>query len=151
MHMANSKDVQYLLDRIAIKDVICMYARGVDRGDMSVIAECFTPDAKFNTPKKTCNNRDEIVAMLPQMGQYRAQTHFMGNQLVEIDGDTAQSETYSLAIHVYDRDGAQHEYTMGIRYLDRLVRADGRWRIRERTVQNDWTKGTSLFAAVAKK
>jgi ketosteroid isomerase-like protein len=144
--MVNSKEVQYLLDRIAIKDVICLYARGVDRGDMNVIAECFTPDAKLKTPKLTCNNRDEIVAMLPQMGQYRAQTHFMGNQLVEIDGDSAAAETYSLAIHVYDRDGAQQEYVMGIRYLDRLARVDGKWRIRERSIQNDWTKGSSLFA-----
>jgi ketosteroid isomerase-like protein len=144
--MVNSKEVQYLLDRIAIKDVICLYARGVDRGDMSVIAECFTPDAKLKTPKLTCNNRDEIVAMLPQMGQYRAQTHFMGNQLVEIDGDSAAAETYSLAIHVYDRDGAQQEYVMGIRYLDRLALVDGKWRIRERSIQNDWTKGSSLFA-----
>ena len=57
--MAN--DVQYLLDRTEIKDVLYRYARGIDRRDFALVADCYTADALFKTPVNEHRGRGAIV------------------------------------------------------------------------------------------
>ena len=65
--------------------------------------------------------------------------HFMGNQLIELDGDTAHVETYAVAYHWKDEvAGTDHpeNLVVGVRYLDtrattqrrRGASPDARWR-----------------------
>jgi hypothetical protein len=66
--------------------------------------------------------------------------HFMGNQLVEIDGDRAGTETYAIAHHFADAEGRDERIVMGVRYLDDLERRDGRWVIVHRRAISDWIR-----------
>jgi hypothetical protein len=70
--------------------------------------------------------------------------HFMGNQLVELDGDTARVETYAVAYHWKGEPaGSDHpeNLVVGVRYLDTVQRRGDRWRIAKRQVAPDWRSG----------
>ncbi len=60
------------------------------------------------------------------------------NIRIEIDGDTAHSETYCLFCQ-RRRDGERVLEFGGARYIDRLERRDGEWRIAARRTVMDWT------------
>lgn len=77
--------------------------------------------------------------------------HFVGNVLIEIDGDAASSNCYFLAYHFIPaamsasvmtghREGHDEIYWVGGRYIDRLSRRDGVWKISHRTAIHDWVR-----------
>jgi hypothetical protein len=139
------EQLQYALDRIAIRDLLCTYARGMDRRDPALIASICTPDARFKSRGAEYNSREEFLnSMRPErISIYKSSMHFVGNQLVEIDGDRASAETYVIAHWRYDQDGVEQEYVMGTRYEDQLVRQGGRWLIEDRLMHHDWFRGRS--------
>ena len=63
--------------------------------------------------------------------------HLLDVNNVEIEGDTAHSECYVL-FSQRRRDGEGLDFG-GARYLDRLERRDGEWRIAARKLIIDWT------------
>ena len=73
-----------------------------------------------------------------------ATTHLTGNQLIELDGDSAHLETYLLTVQ-WTTPGPSHTEppgaVSGVRYQDDVVRTDKGWRIARRTVDLDWTTG----------
>jgi hypothetical protein len=65
--------------------------------------------------------------------------HLVGNQLVELAGDVARSETYGVAYHHGDPpDDHRRNFTTGFRYVDRFERRDASWRIADRTTAIEW-------------
>jgi hypothetical protein len=66
--------------------------------------------------------------------------HAICNELIELDGDTAHREAYFLAFHRLVRDGATVDLLFAGRYVDRLERRDGEWRIAHRVVVHDWSR-----------
>ena len=69
---------------------------------------------------------DEFIAgartFLPK---FVATMHFMGNMLIDLDGDVARAETYAVAYHREQlADGSGRDDIWGIRYVDRFER---RW------------------------
>ena len=62
---------------------------------------------------------------------FRGHQHHITTQTVEIDGDTAHAESYILGVLTRKGDGEVSDIAGG-RYLDRLERRDGEWRIRAR-------------------
>jgi hypothetical protein len=66
--------------------------------------------------------------------------HFMGNQLIEVDGETASCETYAIAYHRRQDGVEKKDRVVALRYLDDLVRRDGRWLIARRFVNVEWQR-----------
>jgi hypothetical protein len=66
--------------------------------------------------------------------------HTIGNQLIEIDGDTAQTETDLVARHFADAEGREDKLTLGVRYSDRLRRDGDGWVITRRDVRRLWSR-----------
>jgi SnoaL-like protein len=68
--------------------------------------------------------------------------HFVGNQLVEVDGDVARAESYCVAYHrrAASADEPASDLIIGLRYCDRLERRDGEWRIADRVCAMDWSR-----------
>jgi ketosteroid isomerase-like protein len=130
-------DLRALLDRAAIQDVLLRYARGVDRRDFDLVASCFTPDAAYEGSLARGTIRDALAALGDAMARYISTLHLLGNQLIEIDGDRARSETYALAHHRL-LDGALR--VIAVRYVDELIRDGTRWHIRRRTVHHEWQR-----------
>jgi 3-phenylpropionate/cinnamic acid dioxygenase small subunit len=130
--------VQALLDRAAIGDVLLRYARGVDRRDLAMVRDCFTPDCTYEGTLARGTIADALASLAERLGRYAGTMHLMGNQLIALDGDTATSETSCVAYHRLGSDAA--DFVTGVRYLDELVREGDRWRIRRRTVRLDWQR-----------
>jgi hypothetical protein len=128
--------VQELLDRQRIADCMNRYARGVDRVDVELIRSAYWPDAHdshgpFNGPLDVF-----LDGWVPLQQGRDVAHHLLGNHYVELDGDTADAETYFLsAAKLVGRDDL--ELVAG-RYLDRFERRAGEWRILSRLVVLDW-------------
>ena len=140
--MATGDDaaLRELVDRAAVRDVVYTYARGVDRKDIALVASCFAPDCTYDGSLGRTTARDALARLEERWGQYDATMHFMGNCLIDLDGDTARSETYCVAYHRRRVDGAQKDFTVAVRYCDEMTRLDGHWRIRHRQVVTVWTR-----------
>ena len=100
------------------------------------------------------NNRlekgsDTIVRRVSGLARYKATFHFMGNESVVIDGDSATTEVYCVAYHFHDVNGKQEAYVMWIRYHDVLARTKEGWRIKERVLQVVTTEGPPLDLSAA--
>jgi hypothetical protein len=58
--------------------------------------------------------------------------HMNGQQVVEIDGDSATGITYCQVKHVSEEDGREVITDSSVRYHDEYIRQDGRWYINTR-------------------
>jgi SnoaL-like domain len=132
--------LKLLLDERAVRQVMLRYAEGVDGRDWVKVRGCFSLDAEivgigFSGP------RDEYLARLsPGVESYAVTMHTIGNQLIEIDGDTAQTETDLVARHFADAEGREEKLTLGVRYSDRLRRDGKAWVITRRDVRRLWSR-----------
>jgi len=125
-------------DRAAIRELLLRYARGVDARDFALVASCFTPDAAYRGALAQGTIADALTALRAATQRYTATRHAIGGQSVEIDGDTASSDTDCTAKHWF-ADGRCR--TVGVRYRDRLVRGPAGWLIARRDVDTLWTSG----------
>ncbi len=128
-------DVQELLAREEIGDVIKRLARGTDRLDEELIASCYHPDGFDDHNAFRGTGREFARWVLEALPHFEATMHFVGPPYIRLDGDVAQVDTYCVAHHL----GDDSDMVMGLRYVDRFERRDGRWLIARRVCAFDWT------------
>ena len=126
-----------LRDVLDVRDRVLAYAHAVDRKRLDQVADCFTPDCAYEGALGTGTIADALGTLARAFERYTATMHFMGTQDVACDGDTARAVSYCVAYHVRPDGG---HFTVGVRYYDDLVRADGHWRICRRVVRTDWMR-----------
>jgi len=135
--------IAVLADRTAVSEVPLRYARGVDRRDWDLVRSCFTADAFVQGSRTTAPLDQYLDILQPAVERYPTTMHFMGNQLVELTGDTARVETYAVAFHFAgDPPGISHpeDLVLGVRYHDTVARRAGSWKITHRQVDADWQR-----------
>jgi hypothetical protein len=128
-----------LYDREAIRQCLTRYCRGVDRFDREMILSAFHADCLDEHGKFVGTPAEFVDWALGQHGHaHQSHQHCILNHSCEITGDTAHAETYFLFIAM-NRSGKP--LTMGGgRYVDRLERRDGEWRIAARVTLRDWAQ-----------
>lgn len=122
------------------------YARGVDRMDAELMQSAFLDDAVDCHGPLTQSPAQFVDWWFPLQGSRQATQHFIANHSVDIDGDQAHAETYFIvSTKLRGEDEAQ---MFGGRYVDRLQRRDGAWKIAVRVVITDWvvTAGAAEMA-----
>lgn len=124
--------VQWLLDRAEIHDLMMQYALGVDLRDYERIRNCFASSFRAWYGPREFTDADELIEFISGVEHFPSTTHFLGTQLIDVEGDAAWMETYSLITHRPDLDDPAADWVAAGEYVDRLVREDGRWRIAER-------------------
>ena len=130
------KTLRYLADRQAIMDCAVRFSRGVNRRDPELLKSVFHPDA-VDDHGLFVGNRDDFVSWIDTVYDRIAVTqHFVTNQTVDIDGDTAHAETYWIVANVLK--GGVSVVLRGGRYIDRLERRRGTWAIVERVCLIEW-------------
>ena len=138
----DAADLREMIARQKIADVLARYARGIDRCDLDTLLGVFWPEAKADYGSGEQLAAAWCKATLEALkGMLRTQ-HAISNQLVEIDGDEARAETYCQAYHELESPAGRREMVVGGRYLDRLERRNGEWRIAQRTYVMDWNRNT---------
>ncbi|MGW0173828.1 nuclear transport factor 2 family protein [Rhodococcus sp. NPDC003322] len=129
-----------LIDKQEITEVLYRYARAVDRKDFDRVADCYFPDAIDNHGGYIGTVDGLIEDMKARHATIDSSLHYVTNVLIELDGDTANVESYCLC---YLRQvpqvpgGTQARATVKCRYVDRFERRDGQWRIADRIVVFD--------------
>lgn len=137
-------EIQALVDRAAIHDVLGQYATLVDAGRTDEIgAAVFTADAVeehgYGIPAS--HGREEINAFLAQAtSAHLARMHLLSILQTTVDGDTARTRTYYLALHWSDTGVPPAENTSDWisagEYVDDWRREPEGWRISHRRRQD---------------
>ena len=131
-------DTTELADRLAIAETLALYCRGIDRCDADQLAAAFTPDATIDYGDGSRPVAEVIPGLMAGLGAMRLTHHNIGNTLMRVIGDTAGAETNCVALHIIPAADGEVELVVGGRYLDRLEKQEGRWRIAERIYVMDW-------------
>lgn len=126
-----------LLDRQDIADCLTRFSRGMDRFDRALFLSAFHSDATIAAGAFVGGPEAlyDWASALHEDGQV-ATHHNLLNLTCEIDGDTAHSEQYYLFV---GRNRDESNWIAGGRYIDRLERRDGAWRIALRTNMIEWS------------
>ena len=129
--------LQRLIDRQDILDCLHRYARGLDRHDDELLESVFHADALDNHGRWV-GDRDAFVRWANHEchNHLAAHMHHITTHTCEIDGDVAHTESYVLFVHRYKDPKTVH--VAGGRYIDRLERRDGEWRIARRRLVVDY-------------
>jgi ketosteroid isomerase-like protein len=139
-------DVAYLMDRIAILDCIASHARGHDRHDVDLITNAYYDDG-VDEHGRAINLGSQYAAWINRVhaAGSQAHTHNITTHNCEIDGHTAHCESYVL-VCLLNHDGVTARLISG-RYIDRLEKRDGQWRIvvRRSTVELMFTADASIL------
>jgi len=136
-------------DEQAILRLAHLYAQAVDRRNGEALAALFTEEGVIDRSGSAWRGRDAMRGIPARLdGLYASTLHTVRNQTVEIDSNTAEGETYSVAMHLKrPENGTQTRIDWGIRYHDRFVREGGSWLFVRRELIVDWVESTELPAA----
>jgi ketosteroid isomerase-like protein len=142
VEVAVVKTITELLDEAAIKELQIRYCRAADRVDFAALRACFHPDATADYGHGVWNLDEYMDHAMGMTARFIATTHNTGNQLVEVAGDAAWAEHYAVATHRAppDEKGNTADMIAAIRYVDRMERRDGEWRIARRVMILDWQR-----------
>jgi hypothetical protein len=130
------REVRDLRDRRDIFDCIHRYTRGLDRLDAKILTGVYHRDA--------IDNHSGFVGYIPEFvkwgialeARYASTHHGITTHTCEIDGDTAHTESYvHWFLRLKDSDKVR---AGGGRYVDRLERRKGVWKIILRRLVMDW-------------
>jgi hypothetical protein len=143
---SHSNEVQDLIDKQKIHEVLMRYCRGVDRVDRDLIASSFHSDARCEFGALLLEGDSIGDTIARAAGGCHLTTHMVGNYLVEIHGDVALSELYFLSSSVVSAsaEGERQLRMRAGRYVDRIERRAGAWKIKDRVVVEDWCKFLEL-------
>ena len=124
-------------DRLAIRELLEVYADAVCRVDAEAWSSTWAEDATWELPDYpdfgTVRGRDNIVAQWKvAMSHYPGIIFVATPGSIEIDGSRATVRSYTS--EVYDRDGTTKR-DRG-RYDDVVVKRNGRWVFQSRVFKN---------------
>lgn len=129
-------ELRKLLDKEAIREASLRYTRGIDRHDDDLMADAYHPDATddhggyIGDPLGFIKHAREAHSR-----HWTVHHHYITNQTIDLDGDTAHVETYFLAA-LRRKDGIID--MVGGRYVDRFEKRDGRWAVADRACLVEW-------------
>jgi len=93
-----SKTIDDLLAEAQIKDVHLRFCRANDRRDEELMRSCFHPDAVIEL-HETLDVEAFLALGRAVLSRFTVTWHNTGNQLVEVNGDTAWAEHYTISSH----------------------------------------------------
>ncbi|MFT3819291.1 MAG: nuclear transport factor 2 family protein [Rubrivivax sp.] len=146
--MNDTDRLQRLADRMEIQDLMARYSRCVDRAQWAGLREIYHPDAVDDHGAYVGDVEGFIAWVSRRHAAITEAMHFLGNCLVDFAGpDTALVETYFTAYMRISGEavaanamfmqagagaGESHDVVIRGRYVDRVERRAGVWRIAKR-------------------
>jgi hypothetical protein len=132
-----SDKLESMLNRQEILECLTRFSRGMDRFDRELFLSAFHQDAVIAAGPFVGGPVElyDWASELHEQGQV-ATHHNLLNHTCDIDGDVAHSELYYLFV---GRNRDQTNWIAGGRYIDRLERRNGAWRIALRTNAIEWS------------
>jgi hypothetical protein len=144
---------QEAADRLAIRELVEVYAHCADRRDAKGQMSLFTKDthfvvfmnAKDPTPSMDLHSREALAPVFADLNKYPATTHFVGQSTIfTLTRDRATGEAYCLAHHVTVEAEKRRLMVASLRYFDTFAKIDGAWLFAERLLYVDWMEERAL-------
>jgi len=138
--------LQWLVDRAQISDLLVEFARALDERDWDEYAALYVPDGVLSADDKfRLEGRDQLATAGSdrQLGQYNGTWHLSSNHAIEIDGDQARTRSYLLAAHMLGNDSFRHADGAGW-YDCTLRRTPEGWRFASVNIHEIWHAGEPL-------
>ncbi len=133
---SRDRQIQSVIDKQEIQDVLMRYCHGIDRGDLGLILSAFHDDATDNHSGVEERAVDRFTRTVEQ-GKEMSTSHNLTSVLIQLDGDVAYSQAYFIAWHQFTHASTKIDWVLSGRYLDRHERRAGGWRIAHRVVVYD--------------
>ena len=135
-------------DRLALRELFDAYAHCADRRDAEGQKALFTDDTRLavfmggegTEVTYVVEGREALTPIFDDLNRYQVTTHFNGQSTVDVDGDRATGESYTIAHHLFTDDGERKIMIASLRYLDSFVKIDGAWYFQERNLILDWSE-----------
>jgi hypothetical protein len=124
-------------DAEELRSLVQRYARAADDRDIATLASLFHPDAVIDGARGS-QTVDEWLDAMRAPRTFPTSMHVLGDPLIDLAAQTL--DTYALVYQLGDREDGQADLTLGIRYLDDVVRHAGRWVIRRRVARTVWMR-----------
>lgn len=147
---------QQVQDRAAIEETMSRYMYALDTADPDAYASVYAPDGEIVIGGKVLEHgrkalHDYVAGLRKQWkmaeGQRFGNTrHIYYNFTVEIDGDTAQAQSYWQTLLANPEGGPWRIFATGVSE-DTLVRINGSWLIAKRVIIGDPTEAAKPTAA----
>jgi ketosteroid isomerase-like protein len=102
--------LQWLVDRAQISDVLVEFARALDPRNGRAYLALYAEDGVRELPGGLRIQGAEQLAAGVQytLGPYHALWHRSANQAIELDGDVARTRSYLMTVHRHDGDPDRH-------------------------------------------
>ena len=159
MNQPIPEELQQLLDRQRIQDVLTSYSRAVDRADLELLRTCYHDDATEDHGGVFSGSAADYLTMIgPMLPRAGILNHLVANVLVEfLTKDSARVEAYILTFARMKKDGEKFDTLTLARSVDRFEKRSGRWAIAARRLCWEWNQdlpmregwGRGLIAADA--
>ncbi|MCY4388291.1 MAG: nuclear transport factor 2 family protein [Desulfurellaceae bacterium] len=122
------------MEKLAIQELFARYAHAIDDLNPEAWVECFTPDGIFQVGTRAMRGQTALRGYADVHIEEIRCRHMMTNFLYEVNGDEATGQCSMLA--TLATAGGYKIFAQG-RYVDRLVKHEGAWRIAHRKVETD--------------
>lgn len=142
-------DLNELAQESAIRQVLAMHCRGVDRADEAALKSCYWPEATVAYGPAPAPAHEFCAGLVSTIKAYAGTHHLIGNVLIDFadgpQGVSAKVETYLTAYHYLKDDGrsADSEMTYLGRYLDTFEKREGCWKIIHRVPIVSWSQNAA--------
>ncbi|HEX7856360.1 MAG TPA: nuclear transport factor 2 family protein [Sphingobium sp.] len=140
--------IQEMLDHHEIRRTLAIYCHACDRGDADLMANVYTGAESFDDHGRVKASGPEYARAMTQIIRERTDAiwHSLGQSLIQVDGDEASAETFFLAwMRLPGTGNAPRLNQLAGRFLDRLHRIDGSWKIHHRTCVRDTSISLPVF------
>jgi len=140
-NLTDSDKLQQLWDKEQIREVVARYCRGVDRFEEELAKSIYLPRSTEDHGVYLGDGRKMIDFLRYLKDTDYVGHHSLGQSLVELNGDTANCETYFVCgiAQTYDKDTHKSFVDLRGRYLDTLERVPGGWQVANRVAVMDLT------------
>jgi hypothetical protein len=120
-------------DKDDIRELLASYCFALDADRFDEMAALFTPDGVWETAFGTGSGRAGIVSQARSIatGPRPRRVHLTTNIVIQLDGDTATARSNWVLVQ---NSAKGPTIGSGGGYSDRLVKIDGRWFFKHRTI-----------------
>jgi hypothetical protein len=136
-------ELAVLVAKDEIRTVFAKYCRGLDRRNRDLVANCFHADSCLNFGLYKGDGDGWADLAIDGVDRYFEGNsfYFLGQSSIVVGGETALAETYIFSpktMKVRSSEGEVEMWMGGGRFIDKLERRLGEWRILNRTFVADW-------------
>ncbi len=137
--MPTEQQLQELLDKQAIYELINTYCNAADRRDLEKMRSLYHEDAIDDHGGFFKGLAMDFIDKLPEIQAPMEILHHNTTTVnLKLDGDKGEGEVYVLAFHKVQTEEGPFDLLIGGRYLDKYEKREGEWRFSHRAVLADW-------------